>query len=309
MDVWVLDGARLQGMNVGHWMPVDCTPLGGRDKRTLMSGPGRPIAMSQFGKAQLQEAGFAPLYVPHGIDAGVFAPLPDRDALRAELGLTDRFVTGIAAANQDPMRKGLSEQLTAWAVFARAHPDALLLVHSRAEAWQGVNLNSLLSNLGVSPAQVRFCDQYLLTAGLIGDAEVARWCGVLDVLSNCSFGEGFGLHPLEAQACGTPVIVTGASSMPELCGSGWKVRVDYLRDAYWNRGHDAWWIRPSPPEILRCYEKAYATWKSGKMGPLRKRARRFALQYDAGRVMGEFWEPALKELMADPVPGAVTAGA
>ena len=30
--------------------------------------------------------------------------------------------------------------------------------------------------------------------------------------------EGFGLPPLEAMACGTPVIVSNTSSMPEICG-------------------------------------------------------------------------------------------
>ena len=30
--------------------------------------------------------------------------------------------------------------------------------------------------------------------------------------------EGFGLPPLEAMACGTPVVVTDTSSLPEVCG-------------------------------------------------------------------------------------------
>lgn len=306
MDVWVLDGPRLKGMNVAHWIPVDCTPLGVMDRRTLTEGGGRPVAMSLFGKAQLEEAGFPALYAPHAIDTSVFAPLPDRDAVREQLGVADKFLVGIAAANQDPMRKGFSESLEAFAQFARRHADARLLIHSRAEARQGVRLSALIRELGLE-GKVSFGDQYLITAGLIGDGEVARWYGVLDVLSNCAFGEGFGLPVLESQACGTPVIVTDASAMSELCGTGWKVKVDHLRDAYWNRGHDAWWVRPSPPEILKAYERAYAAWKAGKMPALRERARKFSLRYDADKVVHEHWEGVLAELAprdaaADAVP-------
>lgn len=302
MDAWVLDPSRLRGMNMAHWMPVDCTPLGAMDKRCLVNGGGRPIAMSEFGANQLREAGFDPLYVPHGIDTDVYAPLASRDDIREELGMTGRFVAGIAAANQDPMRKGFSESLTAWAVFARAHPDALLLVHTRAETRQGVPLAPLIRELGIPEDQIRFGDQYYIAAGTIGDAEMARWYAVTDVVVNAAFGEGFGLHPLEAQSCGTPVIVTDCSAMSELCGAGWKIRVDHLRDAYWNRGHEAWWVRPSPPEIVRCLEKAHAAWSAGKLGPMRKRARSFALRYSADRVLADSWEPALKTLMSEPGP-------
>ena len=43
--------------------------------------------------------------------------------------------------------------------------------------------------------------------------------------SPCSMGEGFGLTPLEAQACGTPVVMSDWAAQPGTCGDGWLVRV------------------------------------------------------------------------------------
>jgi len=58
---------------------------------------------------------------------------------------------------------------------------------------------------------------------------------------------------------------------------------------------------------VKCYEKAHAAWKAGKMPALRDRARRFAMRYDADKILHEHWEPVLAELAprdpaADPVP-------
>ena len=38
LDIWVLDPAQMAGMNILHWMPVDCTPLSGLDRKVL-AGP------------------------------------------------------------------------------------------------------------------------------------------------------------------------------------------------------------------------------------------------------------------------------
>ena len=37
------------------------------------------------------------------------------------------------------------------------------------------------------------------------------------LLAYPSFYEGFGLPPLEAMACGTPVIASNVTSLPEIC--------------------------------------------------------------------------------------------
>ncbi len=291
MDAWVLDPNRLAGMRVAHWMPLDCSPLSVLDRR-ILAGGGIPVAMSRFGQRQLAEAGWpAPLYVPHGIDMAQWVPVEGRDEAREAAGLADRFLIGICAANQDPYRKGFAEQFAAFAEFSADHPDALLLVHSRAQTQQGCDLFALADRLAITD-RVRFGDQYLIAAGWTPQDERAKWFGMLDVLSNCAYGEGFGLPVLEAQACGTPVVVTDCSAMTELCGSGWLVR----GTRFWNKGHSAWWVRPSVSEIRVAYEKAYACWAGGRMAGMREQARTFALSYDADRVLADYWAPALKEL-------------
>src|SRR5579862_4001332 len=102
MDVWVINPMMLKvsGMNAAHWIPVDCEPLGAIDAECLRITGARPIAMSRHGERMLQAAGFDCLYVPHGIDTETFRPPEDRNALRREAGVGDRFVVGINAANQ-----------------------------------------------------------------------------------------------------------------------------------------------------------------------------------------------------------------
>jgi glycosyltransferase involved in cell wall biosynthesis len=299
MDAWVLDPARLQGMNVAHWLPIDAAAsatgisphLGSMDRRILEEGGGRPIAMSLFGHKVLTDAGFPALYVPHAVDTSqVFVPLADREAMREKLGLTGKFVIGINGANQDPVRKAFPEQFAAFAQFRQNHPDALLGVHARTQTRMGVDLARLAADLGIHDSVI-FADQFAVASGLMGGADLAKWYGVLDLLSNCSYGEGFGLAIIEAQACGTPVCTTAFSAMIELTGSGWCV----AGDPYWNRGHQAWWMRPSVQAIAAAYESAYE-----QAAGMRDDAREFALRYDADRVLVEFWKPALDQLLGQP---------
>jgi glycosyltransferase involved in cell wall biosynthesis len=227
----------------------------------------------------------------------VWTPLPDRAAARAQLGFTDKFVIGINAANQDPVRKGFGEQLAAFRTFSARHDDAIMLIHSRAETRQGANLMAIVASMGLEK-RVVFGDQYLIATGLVGEQQMVAWHSVLDVLSNCSYGEGFGLAVLQSQACGTPVIVTDFSAMSELCGAGWKVK----GQPFWNRGHNASWLAPSVPEIVKAYEKAY-----DKAASLRGKAAQWAQAYDADRVLTQYWKPVLDKVL-DTIPPGPPAG-
>ena len=289
MDAFVLDPAQLTDTDVLHWMPVDCAPLSALNRKYLAASGKPAVAMSHFGGRMLAEAGFAPrAVIPHAVNLEVFKPPEDRAAVRRAYGIDDRFVVGINAANKSrgPDRKGFAEQLLAFSRFRKKHPEALLLIHALSASPAGVDLEPLISDLGIA-GDVILTDPYLYLTGKVSPADLARWYGALDVYANCSYGEGFGLGVLEAQACGTPVVITDCSAMSELCGAGWKVS----GEPWWHTEHKAWWLRPSPSQITRAFEKA---WQGA--AARRPQARQFALGYDPGKILAGSWKPLLDSL-------------
>jgi len=58
----------------------------------------------------------------------------------------------------------------------------------------------------------------IIYLGYLSDRELAYLYNLASVFIYPSLYEGFGLPPLEAMACGAPVIVSRVSSMPEICG-------------------------------------------------------------------------------------------
>jgi glycosyltransferase involved in cell wall biosynthesis len=111
----------------------------------------------------------------------------------------------------------------------------------------------------------------------------------MDVLMNASRGEGFGIPIIEAQACGTPVIVTDFSAMPELVDWGdWAVP---YTDFHFSQ--NSYQATPSVPEITKRLQYVYDNRDSEEIA---QEARNNALKYDADLVTEYYWKPVLDDI-------------
>ena len=88
----------------------------------------------------------------------------------------------------------------------------------------------MAARLGITAA-VGYPDSYSYDMGMITPEQMASWYNGLDILSLCSYGEGFGLPLIEAQACGGPGRRRQMlRATAELCGGGW---LGHRAPRYW----------------------------------------------------------------------------
>lgn len=297
-DVWVFQPrAQFADMRIASWVPVDSDPI--PPEVLAWCREHFSIAMSQYGQQQLRANGVDARYVPHAIERDVYRPTPSD--LRARIGVPDdAFVVFVNAANKGkPARKAWPEMLDAFAQFSRRHDDAYLFLNTDlAGTVDGVPLPHIMTLNGIRPERVRVTPAFDYLNHRVSPQQVAAMYTASDVLLSTSMGEGFGLSVIEAQACGTPVIVTDFTAQPELVGAGWKV--GYQR--WYHPGQGTYWATPHIPEILEALEMAY---EARGEESLRERAIEFAAEYDADTVFARYWTPVLaemEELLRPPVP-------
>ncbi len=292
MDVWVLDPEVFAKHNTVSWCPVDHDPVQASVRRYFERSGAVPLAMSRFGADQLED--YDPIYVPHGVDTKVFEPTESE--MREAMGVPeDAFLVGMVAANKGrPSRKCFSQVLQAFAALQRKHDDSYLYLHTVIDgSWsEGEDIPSIIAALGIPLERVKLPDQYRMMFAPFDDASMAALYSTFDVLVNPAMGEGFGIPMLEAQACGTPVIATDFSAMPEVVGAGILVS----GERFWTPAK-SWQALPDVREIAEAMESFYLM-PQAKRDAVAIQARQHAEGYDADRVLAEHLLPALEEVQA-----------
>ncbi len=140
----------------------------------------------------------------------IFRPLDhatDIARARAQYQLQGDFILFVGSIEP---RKNLPTLLRAFGRLRAKYKSSATLAIASNHSWLVAELDQVINEQKLGDA-VRFL-------GGVPNEELVYLYNAAQVLVMPSLYEGFGLPPLEAMACGTPVIASNVSSLPEVLG-------------------------------------------------------------------------------------------
>ena len=169
------------------------------------------FTVSEHAKKEIVEhLGVAPERVTVTYDAcdARFVPASAAElaAFRQRNGLPERYLFYLGTLEP---RKNIPRLIDAYAQIAKETGVPLLIGGGKGWLYEPILAQAERLQLG---DQLRF-------VGYVPQDEQHLWYGAATAFVFPSLYEGFGMPPLEAMACGTPVIASNASCLPEIVGS------------------------------------------------------------------------------------------
>jgi glycosyltransferase involved in cell wall biosynthesis len=143
-----------------------------------------------------------------------FQPAPETDipAFRERNALPEKFFLYVGTIEP---RKNVAGLVRAYARYRRDADNPLPLILAGGRGWKDREVFDLVDQLGLGD-NVRF-------PGFVPSEDLPLWYSAATAFVYPSRYEGFGLPVADAMACGTPVIATTASSLPEVVGEAGKL--------------------------------------------------------------------------------------
>ena len=304
IDVWALRSPYLKEYQIAAWTPIDHIEAPPDVVEFFDETRAVAITMSHHGESCLARKGINSTYIPLAVDTKAFKSTRsleiagEKVSARTLFGLHDHaFVVGVVAMNKGMIldRKSFGEMLYAFGRFRLTHPDAVLFMHTDAGGADGISLYDLARDAGIPAQSLVFSDQYAYTMGFSTEMMAAVYTSC-DVLLSTSHGEGFGTPVIEAQACGTAVIVSNATAQPELVGldAGWLVN----GQRQWDQSQRSPVFCPFIDDIVDALEQAY----HADLDEMQASAIASAAHYDIDLVYNQFWRPFIASLEPIPMP-------
>jgi glycosyltransferase involved in cell wall biosynthesis len=128
-------------------------------------------------------------------------------AVRAKYGLPDGYILYVGTIQP---RKNINTLIEAYQLLKQQRNTMPKLVIVGRKGWLYDSLFARISELGLA--------NEVLFTGFVPDEELPFLYDGARLFAYLSFFEGFGLPPLEAMACGIPVVTSNTTSLPEVVG-------------------------------------------------------------------------------------------
>jgi glycosyltransferase involved in cell wall biosynthesis len=194
-----------------EWFPPEAVSLRPRLVRSLRSADAI-ITASETVKSELcGEFGLAREMVHviyHGVDHGLFVPDCVDDAVDRRSALTGESGYILCVGSLEP-RKNLLQLLRGYSMLDVSTKDRFRLVIAGLRGWHSEEIARAVAELA----------PWVTYAGYVGREELAALYRHSSLFVYPSLYEGFGLPPLEAMACGAPVLLSDIPVFREVFGS------------------------------------------------------------------------------------------
>lgn len=207
------------------YVPVDSNFLGKGSIPTFEKAH-RILVQSEFGKQEIEKAGFKAHVFRHGVNQDVFKPDTERKRqVKQRLGITDEKVFLFIGRNTK--RKRVERLIRSFALFLRDNPEAKvkLIMH-------GSNYDEVTNNIyeriaseeeyfdvDITPHIIFPYKDHQLGTGEV-EEKIVDLYHAADWTVSMSSGEGTGLMSLESFAMGIPTIYPMNSNWEEILGEG-----------------------------------------------------------------------------------------
>lgn len=171
------------------------------------------IAVSESTKNDLVNLLGAPrskITVVHEAADPIYRPMPRAEALaslRNKFPLPEEFILFVSTIEP---RKNIATLLHAYRRLLDSYKVSAGLVLAGATGWLSDQIFDTVEQLDLQ--------RHVTFLGRVQNGDLLYLYNLALCLAHPAHYEGFGLTPLEAMACGTPVVVSNVSSLPEVVG-------------------------------------------------------------------------------------------
>lgn len=196
------------------YIPVEGTPIPQHSKDCMVDFE-RIMVPSKFSQKILKENGIKADVIPHGVDTQIFTPQKNGNG-------NDVFNFGYLGQND--LRKQVCRVMRAYKQVERKYPSSKFGLTLHTKAIHHYDLAAIAKQLEIVPIFSESCTYDLP----ISEEKIREFYWSLSTYVSPAT-EGFGLPPLEAAACGIPIVGLDHGAVPEIFGDAMlKVKLEAM---------------------------------------------------------------------------------